>query len=173
MGRDIAAGTQTFIIPTLEIERTGHSVTIDGVELVFQMVPDTGAPTEFNIWIPQAKALLNSETATGTQHSVQTLRGAKVRDVNAWATYLTENLRLWSDEVEVLLTSSLHRPRYGNAVIREHLSHEQDTDKFIHDPSVRRMNLSHTPDGIAELDYLARSTAMQTAIAENYVGLPV
>jgi len=26
---------------------------------------------------------------------------------------------------------------------------------------------------IAELDYLARSTAMQTAIAENYVGLPV
>jgi p-hydroxybenzoate 3-monooxygenase len=26
---------------------------------------------------------------------------------------------------------------------------------------------------VAELDYLSRSTAMQTAIAENYVGLPV
>lgn len=149
MGTGIAAGTQTFITPTLEIERTGQSVTIDGVELVFQMVPDTEAPAEFNIWIPQAKALLNSETATGTLHNVQTLRGAKVRDAKAWAAYLTESLRLWGDKVEVLLTSH-HWPRYGNAVIREHLSHQRDAYKFIHDQSVRRMNLGQTPDEIAE-----------------------
>lgn len=149
MGTAIASGTQTFITPTLEIEHTGESVTIDGVELVFQMVPDTEAPSEFNIWIPHAKALLNSETATGTLHNVQTLRGAKVRDAKAWAFYLTEGLRLWGDEVEVLLASH-HWPRFGNDVIREHLSHQRDAYKFIHDQSVRRMNLGQTPDEIAE-----------------------
>lgn len=149
MGTAIASGTQTFITPTIEIERTGESVTIDGVELVFQMVPDTEAPSEFNIWIPHVKALLNSETATGTLHNVQTLRGAKVRDAKAWAFYLTEGLRLWGDEVEVLLASH-HWPRFGNDVIREHLSHQRDAYKFIHDQSVRRMNLGQTPDEIAE-----------------------
>jgi alkyl sulfatase BDS1-like metallo-beta-lactamase superfamily hydrolase len=149
MGTAIAAGSQIFITPTLTIERTGESLTIDGVELVFQMVPDTEAPSEFNIWIPHAKALLNSETATGTLHNVQTLRGAKVRDAKAWAFYLTEGLRLWGDEVEVLLASH-HWPRYGNDVIRRHLSHQRDAYKFIHDQSVRRMNLGQTPDEIAE-----------------------
>lgn len=149
MGTAIAAGAQTFITPTQAIERTGQSVTIDGIDLVFQMVPDTEAPAEFNIWIPHAKALLNSETATGTLHNVQTLRGAKVRDAKAWAFYLTEGLRLWGDEVEVLLASH-HWPRYGNEVIRQHLSHQRDAYKFIHDQSVRLMNLGQTPDEIAD-----------------------
>ena len=149
MGTAIAAGKQEFITPTLEIERTGQSVTIDGVELVFHMAPDTEAPAEFDIWIPHAKALLNSETATATLHNVQTLRGAKVRDAKAWAAHLTQALRLWGDKAEVLLTSH-HWPRFGNEVIRAHLGHQRDGYKFIHDQTVRRMNLGQTPDEIAE-----------------------
>ena len=149
MGTAIAAGKQELITPTLEIERTGQSVTIDGVELVFHMAPDTEAPSEFDIWIPHAKALLNSETATSTLHNVQTLRGAKVRDAKAWASHLTQALRLWGDKAEVLLTSH-HWPRFGNDVIRAHLSHQRDGYKFIHDQTVRRMNLGQTPDEISE-----------------------
>lgn len=149
MGTGIAAGKQELIPPTLEIDRTGQSVTIDGVELVFQMAPDTEAPAEFDIWIPHAKALLNSETATATLHNVQTLRGAKVRDAKAWAAHLTQALRLWGDKAEVLLTSH-HWPRFGNEVIRAHLGHQRDGYKFIHDQTVRRMNLGQTPDEIAE-----------------------
>ena len=73
MGTAIAAGKQGFIPPTLEIEQTHHAVTIDGVELVFQMTPGAEAPTEFNIWIPSLKALCLAETATSTLHNVQTL----------------------------------------------------------------------------------------------------
>ena len=149
MGTAIAAGKQGFIAPTREIDRTGESVTIDGVDLVFQMVPDTEAPAEFNIWIPQLKAVLNSETATGTLHNLQTLRGAKVRNGLAWADSLTELLRLWGDDAEVLLASH-HWPRFGNEAIRNHLTHQRDAYKFIHDQSVRRMNLGQTPDEIAE-----------------------
>lgn len=159
MGTAIAAGEQTFIPPTLEIERTGQSVTIDGVELVFQMVPDTEAPAEFNIWIPHAKAVLNSETATSSLHNLQTLRGAKVRNAKAWSDSLTEFLRLWGGEAEVLLASH-HWPRYGSDVIYKYLSHQRDAYKFIHDQSVRRMNLGQTPDEIAET--LTLPAALQT-----------
>ena len=149
MGTAIAAGQQGFIPPTLEIERTGQTVTIDGVELVFQLVPDTEAPAEFNVWIPHLKALLNSETATATLHNVQTLRGAKVRDAKAWAFYLTEALQRWGDKAEILLTSH-HWPRFGNNAVKKHLSNQRDVYKFIHDQSVRRMNLGQTPEEIAE-----------------------
>jgi alkyl sulfatase BDS1-like metallo-beta-lactamase superfamily hydrolase len=149
MGTAIAAGRQGFIPPTTEIDRTGQSVTIDGVELVFQMTPGAEAPTEFNIWIPSIKALCSAETATSTLHNVQTLRGAKVRDAKAWAGYLTEMTRLWGSEAQVLFASH-HWPRYGQPVIRSYLSRQRDAYKFIHDQSVRRMNLGQTPNEIAE-----------------------
>lgn len=149
MGTAIAAGSQGFIAPTVEIERTGQSVTIDGVEIVFQMTPGAEAPTEFNMWIPSLKALCSSETATSTLHNVQTLRGAKVRDAKAWGDYLTETIHMWGGQAEVVFASH-HWPRFGNDVIRTHLTHQRDAYKFIHDQSVRRMNLGQTPTEIAE-----------------------
>ena len=149
MGTAIAAGEQVFIPPTREIERTGESITIDGIEVVFQMTPGAEAPAEFNIWIPHIKALCSAETATSTLHNVQTLRGAKVRDAKAWADYLTETLRLWGDDVEVLFASH-HWPRFGNDVIRTHLGNQRDAYKYIHDQTVRRMNKGETPTEIAE-----------------------
>lgn len=149
MGTAIAAGKQGFIAPTMEIERTGQSITIDGMELVFQMTPSAEAPTEFNIWIPSLKALCSAETATSTLHNVQTLRGAKVRDAKAWGDYLTETLRMWGGQADVLFASH-HWPRYGNPVIRTHLAHQRDGYKFIHDQSVRRMNMGQTPNEIAD-----------------------
>ncbi|MEY3269802.1 MAG: hypothetical protein RL480_2562 [Pseudomonadota bacterium] len=149
MGTAIAAGTQGFIPPTLEIERTGQSVTIDGMEIVFQMTPGAEAPAEFNFWIPSLKALCTAETTTSSLHNVQTLRGAKVRDAKAWAGYLTETQRLWGNQVDVLFTSH-HWPRFGNPAIQTYLGHQRDAYKYIHDQSVRRMNLGQTPAEIAE-----------------------
>ena len=149
MGTAIAAGKQSFIPPTLEIERTGQTVTIDGVEIVFQMTPGAEAPAEFNFWIPSLKALCTAETTTSSLHNVQTLRGAKVRDAKAWAGYLTETRRLWGGEADVLFTSH-HWPRFGNPAIRTYLGHQRDAYKFIHDQSVRRMNQGQTPAEIAE-----------------------
>ncbi len=149
MGTAIAAGKQGFIPPTLEIGQTNQSLTIDGVELVFQMTPGAEAPTEFNIWIPSLKALCLAETATSTLHNVQTLRGAKVRDAKAWADYLTETLRTWGQQAELSFASH-HWPRFGNAAVRTHIANQRDAYKFIHDQSVRRMNMGQVPAEIAE-----------------------
>lgn len=149
MGTAIAAGQQGFIPPTLEIDHTGQSVTIDGVEMVFQLANGSEAPVEFNIWIPSLKALCSAETATSTLHNVQTLRGAKVRDAKAWSDYLTETLRLWGGQADLVFASH-HWPRFGNETVRTYLAHQRDAYKFIHDQSVRRMNLGETPAEIAE-----------------------
>ena len=167
LGPAIAAGKQGFIPPTLEIERTGQSLTIDGVELVFQMTPGAEAPTEFNIWIPSLKALCLAETATSTLHNVQTLRGAKVRDAKAWADYLTEALRMWGGEAEISFASH-HWPRFGNGVIRGYLSNQRDTYKFIHDQAVRRMNQGQTPTEIAEDLKLPAALRKDWSVREFY-----
>lgn len=149
LGPAIAAGRQDFIPPTREIERTGERLTIDGVELVFQMAPESEAPAELAFYIPSMKAICTAELAVSTLHNVQTLRGAKVRDAKAWAGYLTEMQRMWGAEAEVLFAS--HQwPRFGKGVIANYLTHQRDTYKFIHDQAVRRMNQGETPDEIAE-----------------------
>lgn len=167
MGTAIAAGKQGFIPPTLEIEQTHHAVTIDGVELVFQMTPGAEAPTEFNIWIPSLKALCLAETATSTLHNVQTLRGAKVRDAKAWADYLTEALREWGGQAELSFASH-HWPRFGNAAVRTHIAHQRDAYKFIHDQAVRRMNLGQTPTEIAEGLKLPEALRKDWSLREYY-----
>ena len=37
--------------------QSGEKLTIDGVELEFQLTPGTEAPSEMNTWLPQYKAL--------------------------------------------------------------------------------------------------------------------
>lgn len=167
MGTAIAAGKQGFIPPTMEIGQTRQSVVIDGVELVFQMTPGAEAPTEFNIWIPSLKALCLAETATSTLHNVQTLRGAKVRDAKAWADYLTEALRMWGGEAELSFASH-HWPRFGNAAVRQHIAHQRDAYKFIHDQAVRRMNLGQTPSEIAEGLKLPNGLRNDWSVREYY-----
>ena len=167
MGTAIAAGKQGFIPPTLEIARTGQSVTIDGVELVFQMTPGAEAPTEFNLWIPSLKALCLAETATSTLHNVQTLRGAKVRDAKAWADYLTEALRLWGGQAELSFASH-HWPRFGTAAVVQHIAHQRDAYKFIHDQAVRRMNQGQTPNEIAEGLKLPTALRNDWSVREYY-----
>ncbi|MDT0576027.1 alkyl sulfatase dimerization domain-containing protein [Croceicoccus sp. F390] len=149
MGTAIAAGEQNFIPPTREISHTGETVTIDGIDIVFQMAQGTEAPVEFNFYIPALKALSTAETATSTLHNIQTLRGAEVRDAKAWAQALTEAQRMWGDKAQVLFASH-HWPRFGNDTIRTYLAHQRDAYKYIHDQTVRRMNMGETPAEIAE-----------------------
>lgn len=55
-----------------------EKLTIDGVEMEFQMTPGTEAPAEMNTWLPQFNALWMAENCTGTLHNLYTLRGAAI-----------------------------------------------------------------------------------------------
>ncbi|SUA78073.1 Metallo-beta-lactamase superfamily [Nocardia otitidiscaviarum] len=149
LGQTVSTGTVSLIAPTDIITTTGHEETIDGVRMVFQMAPDTEAPSEMLIYFPDFKALCAAEDATHTFHNLLTLRGAVVRDPHGWANYITETIDLFGDEVEVVFASH-HWPVWDNERVRAFLSTQRDLYAYVHDQTLRLMNKGLTGPEIAE-----------------------
>ena len=160
LGLTISSGAITFIPPTQTITKSGETLTIDGVDLVFQLTPGTEAPVEMNIHLPQRRALCLAENANATIHNVLTPRGALVRDAKAWADYLSESLRLFGDSSDLVFTSH-GWPRFGNDVVRHFIQTHRDAYKFLHDQSVRLMNQGLTGPEIAEKMVLPEALAKE------------
>lgn len=112
LGQTVSTGTVTLIKPTDYISETNQTMTVDGVNMVFQMAPNTEAPAEMLIFFPKLGALCAAEDATHTFHNVLTLRGAVVRDPHAWARVLTETIDLFGGRASVIFTSH-HWPTWG------------------------------------------------------------
>ena len=149
IGTRLARGTITLIAPTKTIERTGEIVTLDGVRFEFQVTPGTEAPAEMNFFLPDFGALCLSENANVTMHNILPPRGALVRDAKAWAGYLTESQRLYSERTTVLFNSH-GWPRFGKDAIASYISSHRDAYKYLHDQTVRLMNKGFNAAEIAE-----------------------
>ncbi|MBB4642848.1 alkyl/aryl-sulfatase [Rhizorhapis suberifaciens] len=153
-------GASTFLAPTDSVTKTGETRRIDGLDIEFQMVPESEAPSEFNLYLPKQRALLIAETASCSLHNIQTLRGARPRDALRWAGYLDEDLRLYADRSDVVMMSHCW-PRFGQAEVKEFLTKQRDTYKFIHDQTVRLMNMGKTPTEIGDELQLPESLAKE------------
>lgn len=150
IGMGQSKGTVSYISPTDIIAESGEVRTIDGITLEFQLTPGTEAPAEMNTWLPQKKALWLAENCTGTLHNLYTLRGAQVRDGNAWAYYIMEALSLYGDEAEVVFQSH-NWPHWGNDVIRTYMEDTAAVYKFINDQTLFYINQGYTADEIAAM----------------------
>ncbi|WP_421166745.1 alkyl/aryl-sulfatase [Aeromonas dhakensis] len=149
LGQTVSAGVPSLLLPTRFITKTGETLTVDGVKMVFQMTPGTEAPAEMNTWFPDSKALWMAENTTNTMHNILTLRGAQVRDALKWSSYLNETIETWGDQAQVKFQSH-HWPRWGNASIVDYFKKQRDLYKYIHDQSVRLMNMGYTGEEISE-----------------------
>jgi alkyl sulfatase BDS1-like metallo-beta-lactamase superfamily hydrolase len=150
LGQTTSSGTVSLIAPTIDITHTGQSLTIDGVEIVFQMTPGTEAPAEMNFHFPQHRALCTAENTSHTLHNVLTIRGAVVRDAHAWAHYLTETISLFGDEIDLVFASH-HWPTWGRERAVEFLAMQRDMYLYLHDQTLRMINQGYTGAEIAEL----------------------
>ncbi|MBB0246085.1 MBL fold metallo-hydrolase [Streptomyces alkaliphilus] len=149
LGQTTATGTVSLIAPTVEITATGQEETVDGVRMVFQMAPDTEAPSEMLIHFPDLRALCTAEDATHTLHNLLTLRGAVVRDPRRWSQYLTECIDLFGDTTDVAFASH-HWPTWGQDRIKHFLSVQRDLYGYLHDQTLRLINKGWTGTEIAE-----------------------
>ncbi|HDZ8966070.1 TPA: MBL fold metallo-hydrolase [Aeromonas dhakensis] len=149
LGQTVSAGVPSLLLPTRFITKSGEEVTLDGVRMVFQMTPGTEAPAEMNTWFPDSKALWMAENTTNTMHNILTLRGAQVRDALKWSSYLNETIETWGNQAQVKFQSH-HWPRWGNASIVDYFKKQRDLYKYIHDQSVRLMNMGYTGEEISE-----------------------
>ena len=149
IGRGVAGGDITLIAPTIEIQKTGETRVIDGVTLEFQMVPETEAPAEMNVYLPAARTFLAAEIATCSLHNILTPRGAKVRDAHAWAGFLNEAANLDGDRSDTIASSHCW-PRFGQEEVKGWLTGQRDNYRYLHDQTVRMMNKGMTQAEIAE-----------------------
>jgi len=147
IGMGQSVGTVSFIMPTYEITETGETVTIDGVDFVFQLTPGTEAPAEMNTWLPGFQALWLAENCTGTLHNLYTLRGAQVRDGAAWAKYILDALTLYGDEAQVVFQSH-NWPHWGNDVLKAYMVDTAAMYQFINDQTLTYINQGYTANEI-------------------------
>ena len=160
LGKTVSMGQVSLVPPTHSIRRTGERMVIDGVEIVFQVTPDTEAPAEMNFFFPKLGALCMAENCTCHLHNIYTPRGAQVRDARAWSHYIDEASAMFAGDTEVLFASH-HWPRWGSDAARRFLKTQRDLYKYIHDQTLRMANHGLTPSEIAEALALPPSLAAE------------
>ena len=150
LGKVTSGGTVTLIAPTRTVARTGETLTVDGVEIEFQLTPGTEAPSEFNFYFPQLRALCMAENCTHTLHNLYTLRGAQVRDAYAWSVYMNETIERYVARTDVIFASH-HWPCWGTDRCRELLESQRDMYRYLHDQTLHLANQGRTSLEIAEV----------------------
>lgn len=149
IGAAVSRGTISLLEPTDTVSATGETRMVDGVELEFQIVSGSEAPSEFNIYIKPAKTFLAAEIATCTMHNILTPRGAKVRDTRAWAQYLDEAVTDFAPKSDIVISSHCW-PMFGQEESTKWLAAHRDNYRYLHDQTVRQMNQGATMVEIAE-----------------------
>jgi alkyl sulfatase BDS1-like metallo-beta-lactamase superfamily hydrolase len=167
LGKTVSLGSVSLVPPTRAISRTGERLTLDGVEIVFQVTPDTEAPAEMNFFFPRFGALCMAENCTCQLHNIYTPRGAQVRDAKAWSFYIDEALELFAADADVLFASH-HWPRWGPDAAAAFLVQQRDLYKYIHDQTLRLANHGLTPLEIAEVLELPPSLKSQWHTRDYY-----
>lgn len=167
LGLAESTGTYTIIKPTILITEPIQELIIDGIKFVFQLTPDTEAPTEMNFYLPELKALCTAENISSTLHNILTPRGALVRDCKAWANYLTKTINLYGHKSDVLFM--VHSwPIFGQDNILYIMEKTRDMYKYMNDQTVKMMNQGLGPAEIAEQFKFPKSIGLEWFNREYY-----
>ncbi len=167
LGSGVSLGTVTLIQPTDDITEDNSRMVIDGLTFDFMLTPDTEAPAEMHWYIEELKALTAAENCVHAMHNTYPIRGAQVRDPQAWSMYLNETIERWGGEAEVMYGMH-HWPSWGSERIIEMLSKGRDAYRYINDQTLRLANHGQTPIEIAEQVRLPESLERHWAVRDYY-----
>ncbi len=142
-------GSFTLIAPTVLIEKPFETHRIDGLDFEFQLTPDSEAPAEMHLYLPQLRALCMAENAIQSMHNLLTPRGALVRDAKAWARYLDDSLVRWGDRSDVMFVTH-NWPTWGGERIRTLLADQRDMYAYLNARALHLLNQGYTANEIAE-----------------------
>lgn len=167
LGKTIPSGTISLIAPTEEIVQATDERSVDGVRIVFHQAPGTEAPAEMHLFFPQLGVLNMAENVTHTLHNLLPLRGAEVRDALGWSRYVDEALRAYGGRADVLVAQH-HWPTFGRERVAAMLARHRDLYKYLHDQTLRLLNLGYTGPEIAEVLVLPDSLAADWSVRDFY-----
>lgn len=116
------------------------------------------------VWLPEKKVVLSGDNIYQAFPNLYTIRGTAYRDVAKWARSL-DKIRALNPEY---LVPSHTRPLTGAQQIRTTLTHYRDAIQYVHDQTLRYMNLGLTPDQIVEKVQLPPHLARDPWLQEFY-----
>lgn len=167
LGKGVARGTPGLIAPTQSIEAPVETHTIDGIEIVFQLAPETEAPAEMHMFYPQLGVLNMAENACPLLHNFIPLRGAVARDPRIWAKYIGDAIAHYVPHTEVMIGQH-HWPTWGREAVLDYLEAQRDLYKHIHDQTLRYMSKGWRPAEIAEVIDLPPGLAERWSVRGYY-----
>ena len=136
---------------------------VAGVRMVLRHVPGE-TPDQICVWLPEARVLIPGDNFYHAFPNLYAIRGTAYRDVMDWVRSLDEMISLDAEH----LVPCHGRPIHGAREIRETLTNYRDAIQFVHDQTVRAMNLGMTPDEIVQVVRLPRHLAEQPYLQEHY-----
>jgi len=147
IGKGLSTGYIGLITPTKEILADEETIVVDGVKMVMQNTPGTEAPAEMNTYFPQFNALWMAENVTATLHNIYTLRGAEIRDAQAWSKFINKDIYEFAQRSDVMFSAHTW-PRWGKNYIIKVLEKQRDMYGYLHDKTLNLANKGVTIDEI-------------------------
>lgn len=167
LGKAVASGPLSLIAPTDTVPDNA-TLTINGIEIEFQMAHGTEAESEMMMYFPQFRVLNTAEITSQHLHNIYTIRGAAIRDASAWSYYIDKALVRFGDRTDILVAQH-HWPIWNQEEVQHFLAVQRDLYKHIHDQTVRMMNAGMLPGDIAENLRLPQSLDQEWS-ARGYYG---
>ena len=154
----------TFVPLDRELE-----MTLVGIRFVFFHTGGEAA-SHIGIYLPDHKVLFSGDEIQGpTFPQLHSLRGTRPRDIERWVGAID---RMNSLEVEYMVPGHGQIVQ-GSADIGEILTYYRDAMQYVHDQSVRLINMGFTPDEIAETVRLPESVVKEPWTMEYYGNVDV
>lgn len=151
LGLGTSSGTLSYITPT-DFIAEDTTLTIDGLEVEFQLTPGTEAPAEMNNYFPEYRAFWAAENCTGTLHNLYPIRGAQLRDAANWWRFTAIALERYGKQADVVFQS--HNWPHWNTPetphgVEDFLRNNAAVYKYIHDRTLHLANQGRTAKEIA------------------------
>lgn len=131
----------------------------------FQMIHVPGETNDqILVWLPDKKVLLPGDNIYKTFPNLYTIRGTMYRDVKQWVSSL-DKMRALRPEYLVPCHTG---PVSGEQKIYQILTDYRDGIAYVHDQTIRGINMGLTPDELVETIHLPEHLAASPYLQEFY-----
>lgn len=154
---------------TVGVVRPNHtfsdtlSDTVAGIRFTLVHAPGE-TPDQIFVWLPDKKTILSGDNIYKTFPNLYTIRGTSSRDLKKWVASL-DKIRSYHPD---FLLPSHTGPIQGADKIYRTLTDYRDAIEYVHDQTVRGMNMGMTPDELVEYVKLPARLAASPYLKEYY-----
>ena len=164
IGIKLEAGVDTsgYLKPDIVFDKT-HSEEVGGLIVDFIHAPGETDDQIF-VWIEEMKTLFSGDNIYKAFPNIYTIRGTSFRSFRSWYQSIEKMIAL---EPEVLVPSH-GVPIIGKENILEILKNYRDAIKYVHDQTMRKLNLGGNPIDVAQSIKLPKSLRENPYLFELY-----